>query len=30
MDFKHIGVVGLGQLGGTIAKVLTEDGTPPV
>jgi 3-hydroxyisobutyrate dehydrogenase len=27
MEFKHIGVVGLGQLGGTIAKVLTEDGT---
>jgi 3-hydroxyisobutyrate dehydrogenase len=27
MDFKHLGVVGLGNLGGTIAKLLTEDGT---
>lgn len=27
MNFQHIGVIGLGQLGGTIAKVLTEDGT---
>lgn len=26
MQYEHIGVVGLGQLGGTIAKVLTEDG----
>lgn len=27
MDFKHLGVVGLGNLGGTIAKLLCEDGT---
>jgi 3-hydroxyisobutyrate dehydrogenase len=27
MPFRQLGVVGLGNLGGTIAKVLCEDGT---